>query len=303
MPYLRLARQIFLKLLLAYVLLAGAVTLYRWVLLHALQPALGLDDAATSLLRRGGVLLSALLAYVVYVRLAEKRRAIELHLAPSGIAIGTVSGALLVSLPLFVLFALGAYEAVAWRGLQSGLFGVACVILVAAVLEELVFRGIVFRVLEDALGSLPALWLQSLVFAVLHIANIDDRASTMELVTTVASVTMVGALWTLIFIHSRNIWVAGTNHAAWNFVIVLSGAPLSGLEDWRELAPIATDVSGPGWLTGGVFGPESSPVTLLVVGLSLAALLRRARARQRLVLGMTGQRTPTAPAPVPAASA
>ena len=83
-----------------------------------------------------------------------------------------------------------------------------------------------FRILEDAWGSLPALWLQSLFFAVLHIANVVDRASTTELITTVVSGTLVGALWTLIFIYSRSLWVAGTNHAAWNFVIVLSGAPL-----------------------------------------------------------------------------
>ena len=77
----------------------------------------------------------------------------------------------------------------------------------------------------------------------------------------------------------------------------------SGLEGWRELAPIATEVTGPGWLTGGVFGPESSPITLLVVGLSLVFLLRRARASRRLVVGIAGHRTPTAPAPAPAPAA
>jgi hypothetical protein len=50
----------------------------------------------------------------------------------------------------------------------------------------------------------PALWLQSLLFAVAHIENL------------------------------------GVHHAAWNFTIILTGLPLSGLGDWIALAPIAS---------------------------------------------------------------
>ena len=74
--------------------------------------------------------------------------------------------------PRRLMFALNAYEVNAYRGLQEGLLGVAGLIVVAAVLEELIYRCILFRILETAMGTVWALWLQSLVFALMHIANI-----------------------------------------------------------------------------------------------------------------------------------
>ena len=283
MSHLRLAKQVFLRLLSACAIFVGAVVSFLGLLLPALQSAFGLSDAATSVVRRCGMLLVIVLAYWGYVRLVEKREVHELRPAPMAIAIGAGTGALLIALPMLLIAALGAYDVTAWRGLQSGLFGVAGLILIAAMLEEVVFRGFLFRILEDALGSVPALWLQSLAFAALHVENIDAVARPQDFVTTLVSVTLLGALWNLIFIHSRNLWVSGFNHAAWNFTIILSGVSLSGLDDWRALAPLVNEPRGPAWLTGGSFGPENSVITIAAVIASLVVLMRWARAKQRLV--------------------
>ena len=301
---IRPAKQALLRLVVALTAIVGAVQLVRLLLLPAIQSVFHPGDAMTSVLRRTGIFLFAILAYWAYVRLFEKRRASELRIAPLPIALGAISGSLLIAIALLPMFALGAYDVGAYRGLQPGLLGVAGVIVVAAVLEELIYRCILFRILENALGTLPAMWLQSLVFALMHIANIEDRANTQELVTTVVAGTLIGAFWTLVFVHTRNLWAVAANHAAWNYTIILAGVPLSGIESWRQLAPLASNcrdpACGPAWLTGGVFGPEDAWITIAMVAVGVLAMLYWARRKHRLVAaGAAGAGLPINPAGAP----
>lgn len=283
---MRRAARALLQLLGAFAILLGLVQGFRLLLLPQIQSGFGLDDAETSLVRRSGIVLCLLIAYVIYARFGERRKLRELRElrpAPLAIAAGALSGALLIALCMLVLFACGAYEMTAFRGWQVGLPGIAAFIMIAALLEEIAYRGLLFRVLENAWGTMPALWLQSLIFAADHIANVGDRASTTELLTTVVSGVLLGALWTMLFVHTRNLWVVAANHAAWNFTIILAGVPLSGLDDWHSKGLIESEYRGPNWLTGGVFGPEDSIVTILVVTACVIGMIRFAKQRQKLV--------------------
>ncbi len=82
------------------------------------------------------------------------------------------------------------------------------------------------------------------------------------------------------FILTRNLWVVAAHHAAWNFTILLSGVPLSGIEDWRRLAPLESRFAGPDWLTGGMFGPESSLMVIASTAIAIVFLLCAARQRK-----------------------
>ena len=283
MVNVRVAKQVSIRLLMAFAIFLAAVHGFRLLLLPVFEHVFHTGDAATSLVRRIGIFSVAVTAYWIYVRLVEKRRVPELRPKPLGIVVGGLSGVGLVGLSMLVLFASGVYAMTAWRGVHEGLLGIAGVIVIAATLEEIVFRGILFRILENGWGTIPALWLQSLIFALMHIDNVEGRASTQEVVTTMVSCMLTGALWAMVFVHTRNLWVSTANHAAWNFTIVLSGLPLSGLEEWRGLAPFAGAYRGPAWLTGGVFGPENSLLTLVMIAASLAGMLYWARAKHRLV--------------------
>jgi CAAX protease family protein len=278
-----------LRLLVAFAAIVGCVGLFRMLLLPIITTVFDTGESATGIVRRTGIFLFLLLGYWLYVHFYEKRKATELHFKPVGMLLGAVAGAALVSLTTLSLFALGTYEVAAVRGWQSGLPVVACVILVAAMLEEVLFRGVIFRILEEAWGTFPALCLQSLLFAVLHLANVD--AGPAEAALTVTAVTLLGAFWTLIFVHTRNLWICGLNHAAWNFAIVLTGARLSGLEAWRAMAPFETIDHGPMWLSGGAFGPENSIITLVLLILCLAGLWSRA-SKKKLLLKASAQLNP-----------
>jgi membrane protease YdiL (CAAX protease family) len=277
----RVIKDVLLRLLVASAAIVSAILLVRFLLLPALVALFHPGDEVTSLLRRTGMFVFILFAYWAYVRHYEKRSATELRFAPLGIAAGAASGALLITIATALLFAFGVYEVTIWRGPQGGLLGAAGLILVAAFLEEITYRALLFQILEKAWGTHAALWIQALIFAAEHLLNAP--ASTPELVTWMLSVTLLGLFWGGVFVLSRNIWVVTANHAAWNFALILTGLPLSGIEDWRVLAPIQSQYNGPPWLTGGVFGPENSIVAIVLMGIATVALLALGKRRQRFV--------------------
>ena len=277
-------KEVFRELLIALAALFAAEQLFQLLFLPAIRLAFDPGDAATILIRRTGIFSLAVLAYWGCVRVVEDRKVPELRVAPLGIGVGALSGAGVILLALGLLFAGGAYATTNYRGWQGGLWEVAGLIVLAATLEEIVFRGILFRILEKRWGTLPAMWTQSLVFALAHVENVYGRAGALELATTVVSVVLLGAFWTLVFVHSRNLWVSTANHAAWNFTIILFGVPLSGVEDWRGIGLFASEYRGPVWSTGGVFGPEASLVTMAIVAACVAGMLRWARVKHRIVV-------------------
>jgi hypothetical protein len=275
---LRVAARALGSLLLGGLAILGPIVLVRQGLLPLIDAVLQPGPAALSAIRRAGILLAAIGGYFAYVRWHERRAATELRLRPVPLLLGGAGGAVLVALPIALLFALGAYELALVRTPSPALAGVAALIGIAATLEELIHRCLLFRVLERSWGTAVALVLQAVLFALPHVENLEG-AGTGPVAVMLGSVALLGLLWAGVFVLTRNLWVAAANHAAWNFTILLSGVPLSGIEDWRALAPLETRYAGPDLLTGGTFGPESS---LLVIAAATAAavfLLHRARRR------------------------
>lgn len=256
----------------------GSVLVFRQGLLPLIDTVFQPGPAWLSVFRRVGIILASVAGYWAYVHWYEERKATELQLRPVPLMLGGVGGAALVALPIAVLFAVGAYELVLFRGASSALFGVAVLIAIAATMEELVHRCLLFRLLERAWGTVVALAVQTVLFALPHLENVAQGGPG-DVVAVLTSVTVLGLLWGGLFVLTRNLWVAAANHAAWNFTILLSGVPLSGIEDWRAVAPLESRYAGPDWLTGGMFGPESSLLVIVSTTVVVVLLLRAARRR------------------------
>jgi membrane protease YdiL (CAAX protease family) len=276
--HLRVAGRTLVSLLLGGAAVLGSILVFRKGVLPLIEAVFHLGPEWLSIVRRVGILLTAVGGYWAYVRWHEKREATELHLRTVHLLLGGASGAILVALPIAVLFAVGAYEQVLFRGASPALLGVAADIGIAATLEELVYRCLLFRLLERTWGTKLALGVQAVVFAVQHLENVE-HGGTLDVVRMLVSVTLLGVLWAGVFVLARNLWVVAANHAAWNFTILLSGMPLSGIEDWRKLAPLESRFAGPDWLTGGMFGPESSLLMIASITVAVVLLLRAARRR------------------------
>ena len=266
------------SLLAGLVMVLGAVLLVRKGVVPLVDALWHPADAWLVVLRRAGIFVAAIAAYWAYVRGFERRPATELHLRPLRALLGGAGGTLMIGLPIAALFAFGAYQAVLFRGTSPALWGVAALILIAALLEELVYRALVLRALERVLGTAAALPLQALLFALPHLENLSHGTG-YDVAASLASCVALGLVWGALYVLSRNLWVPVAHHAAWNFTILLSGVPLSGLDDWRALAPLESRYAGPAWLTGGQFGPEASLLVIATSTIAVAWLLRVAKRR------------------------
>ena len=271
----RVAGRLLVSLLLGGMAVLGSILIFRKGLLPLIEALFHPGPEMLSVVRRTGILLTAVVSYWAFVHWRERREATELHLRPIHLLLGGASGAAMIALPMAVLFALNVYERVLFRGMSPALLGVAGFIGIAALLEELVYRCLLFQLVEKAWGTKWALMVQAVVFALQHLANVEQGGIS-DVVTMLVSVTLLGLLWGGVFVLARNLWVAAANHAAWNFTILLSGLPLSGIEDWRKLAPLESRFAGPDWLTGGMFGPESSLLVIASTTVVVVLLLRAA---------------------------
>ena len=182
------------SLLLGAISVLGSILLFRQGLLPLIDTAFRPSPDGLSALRRAGILVAAIAGYWAYVHWYERREASELRMRPVRLMLGVVSGAALVAIPTAVLFALGAYELVFFRSASPSLLGAAALIGVAATLEEVIYRCLLFRVLERDWGTGVALGVQSVIFAAAHLENVEHGGAG-EIATMLVSVSMLGLLW------------------------------------------------------------------------------------------------------------
>lgn len=148
----------------------------------------------------------------------------------------------------------------------------------SAVVEEILLRLIVFRLLWRAFGIWPGLLLSAAAFGALHLGNPD--------VTPFAAISLFAGEGVAVgtYVLTGRIWVPIGFHAGWNFTQGwLFGAVVSGVEGFGG-GPLQTrPVAGVDpMLSGGGFGPEGSAACLILsLAASVAAMViavRRSRA-------------------------
>jgi len=225
-----------------------------------------------SLKRLGALLLAAIVlgAYWSYVRLVERRAVAELShprmLAELGA--GVLLGALLFGATVGLLAALGVYQVTGSNGWAAMLVTVPGFIL-GGVLEEVVMRGVVFRILERSLGSWIALAISAAIFGLLHLFNPGATLLNAGAVMLEAGVMLAAA-----YMLTRRLWFCIGIHIAWNFTeggifsASVSGGNTKGL--------LQSKLTGADWLTGGAFGAEGSLVAVAICAAAGVLLVAKA---------------------------
>jgi membrane protease YdiL (CAAX protease family) len=258
-----------LKICIAAVCLVAAIATYRLLLHPLIESAFSLGEHASSIVRRVDIFVAVVLSYWAFVRFYERRAVQELSLRWRWIVLAAVAGSLSIGVTILALYATGHHQLISFRGFGQTP-GILATIWIAAVLEEVAFRGILFRILEEGIGT-KAAWIGSaLIFCAAHLANNGVHW------VTLLSVTLAGLMWAAVFIVWRNLWVVATHHCCWNATIFLIGLPLSG-ENWRAQSAFETASHGSVLWTGGAFGPEDSLINIFVSLAICAALWRLAR--------------------------
>ena len=153
----------------------------------------------------------------------------------------------------------------------SHLLGSFFMILCAAFLEELFFRGYMFRKLLEKFSLITSLLISSVIFGALH--HMNDGAT----ILSTTNVILVGFVMGLMFLKTQNIWLVTGFHAIWNYVQAILGFNVSG----NECPSILTlHFESENFFNGGYFGLEGSYICSIILLLVLC-LFYKSTKRQK----------------------
>lgn len=227
--------------------------------------SLGCDNVNQVLAIPLSIFFVAISAIYLYINaLIENRSLFELDLkvAVKELGIGLALGAIIFSIVVLIMWLAGVLN---FEGINSysNLLNMLPLLILAGFLEEYIFRGIIFKLTEEMLGTWLAILLQAALFGLIHAGN--DNASAFS---TFAIAVEAGILLVAVYMITRRLWIAIGLHFAWNWIqgpfygIPVSGHDINGLFE--------TTINGPELLTGGAFGAEASIIALItctVIGL------------------------------------
>jgi membrane protease YdiL (CAAX protease family) len=236
-------------------------------LVHALMQGMARTPMTSALIYLAVFLLPVIFTYVFLVRIVERRRPEELALRrwPGALG-GLLAGALLFSTVVGVLWLLGSYHVTGFNPRADWLPTLLVAGIGAGVGEEILFRGVLFRIVEEGLGTWTALLVSALFFGFAHASNPGATAW-----SSAAIAIEAGLLFGLLYHLTRSLPVCMGLHAAWNFCQgTVYGIPVSGMKADGWLISTRT---GPDWLSGGTFGAEASVVALGLCSLCSFMLL------------------------------
>lgn len=218
------------------------------------------DDHALRFVAKVFGAVVALSVYILLVRFVEQRPAAELEMkaAAGELSFGLLLGLLMFSAVMAILVG-GGLNQIEFNGLNPA-WKAAGSAIEAGVVEELMIRGVVLRLLWRAFGPAVAFAGSALLFGAGHLPNAGASIFAAVCVALEAGV-MLGAFYAL----TGRLWVSIGVHVAWNFTQgYIFGAAVSGGDLGASLATSTAVVGQAEWLSGGAFGPEASLPALLV---------------------------------------
>jgi uncharacterized protein len=244
-----------------------ATVVLEGVILQRIGDALGFwSQPWYSVLRGTIVITTVCLVYRGYVRLLERRPVMELcrRGALGEFAEGAALGFGLITATIVCLW-LGGYYRVQGIGHLPPVALLIGIGLVPAFLEEILIRGIVFRIAEESLGTWLATAFSALLFGSLHLLNPNATWIAALCIAVEAGVLLAAA-----YVTTRRLWLPIGMHFAWNFTqggvfgVAVSGEPIRGM--------IESTLTGPELLSGGEFGAEAS-IFAVIICTSMAVFL------------------------------
>lgn len=229
-----------------------------------------LDSAPMAFVARCSAPIVALVGYIVLVRLGEARYPVELGLKPAApqLLLGVLLGTAMFATVMLILTGSGLYELryVGWTPAWKP----AGAAIEAGILEELMVRGLMLRLIWRSFGPVAAFLVSATAFGAGHLGN-DNATIFAVICIALEAGVMLGAFYVL----TGRLWVSIGVHTAWNFAQgYLFGAVVSGEVLGPSLAVSQAKRGSAEWLTGGPFGPEASlPALLVCSGVGAVTLL------------------------------
>ncbi len=213
-----------------------------------------------------------------FSRQREPRRAMGLVSRPGMLrefGTGSAVGWGLLLLTIIPSVFIGGLGITLWTGAHQWFLLILdlLVLALAALCEEIIFRGYPFQRLLDALGTTLGTVLISICFVVVHYQPDMPHAA-------VFALFLLSVILCIAYLRTRALWLPWGLHFAWNAAMgPLFGLPLSGYSGFANgFSPVVQSVPlGPDSLTGADYGPEGSVIAVLVLCFGLWLILRVTR--------------------------
>jgi len=210
----------------------------------------------------------ALTGYIFLFKNYEKRRITELSFSTftKNAMLGVATGFVLQSLFIVIIFAYGGYSILRVNPVSFLILPFVAA-LKAGFVAEIVIVGVFFRITEEKLGTIIALAIITILFAILHMNS--EGAS---FVSVSATAAQAGLMLSAAYVFKRNLWFPIFLHFGWDFTEPgIYGAPNPGNSVPQHL--LTSKLNGPALITGGVTGPQNSVQALILCLLTASLLL------------------------------
>ncbi len=225
-----------------------------------------------------GMVALAMWIYVGFARYVEQREPADLALGPMPreLGLGLVLGTALYTCSVLILMAIGVMRI---EGVNPPVFMLPAIAMAlsSGFLEELLFRGALFRIVEQWLGSWISVFVSSVVFGVVHLMNPAATITGAIFISVEAGVLLAAA-----YMLTRRLWLGIGFHISWNYT---QSAVFSGVVSGSVADPglFKTVMTGPDLLTGGSFGLEASLIACLLCTTAGTILVMRAVRRGQVM--------------------
>ncbi len=186
-----------------------------------------------------------------------------------GLALGAVPALVAIALAVGIGGAEFAPDTHSEGTYLGAVFNLLVLLAPAALLEEVIFRGVGQVVLAPAIGRLQAILFCSAIFSLAHVMNPNTTSLGM------LNIALAGIWLGVVFYLPGGIWTAWGAHLGWNLTLAALDTAVSGLA--LDVPRIDYHPAGPTWLTGGSFGPEGGLLATAVIGLGTVGAWRWTR--------------------------
>ncbi len=249
-----------------YVLLFFAGDLLNTVVFDLLYMVVKLPIRGLySILRTSGCLIFTYLLFWLYTT-----KILHLKMRDFRITCSIKKWAVLyaIILPSFVIICYLVIGSLTVTGLNVGEITVAVIYSVvtalkAGILEEMLFRGYIMKLLEKRWNKSLAVLLPSFLFSLLHIPSMEVF-SVAGVLLLVISGTLVGVMFSLIAYKGDSISNSSLFHAIWNFILVTDIIHITTAQGVYGEPVFSIIIPSDNMLvTGAGFGVEASIIAII----------------------------------------
>lgn len=145
----------------------------------------------------------------------------------------------------------------------------------AGAIEEILFRGYLFKLIEDKWNVATAVLVTSVLFGALHLLTVNGE-QLLDVCLILIAGTLVGILFSLIVYKTRVVWNAVVVHIIWNFFMNSKIVQFVSAGDQNHTSLLMFRFTSDSvWITGGTFGIEVAIPVVVMYVLTIAWLAFR----------------------------